>query len=87
MCAAQNPAMMIVGRLFAGFASGINISIIPVYISEYRFPRPAGLWLEFKEHPSLLDIAWRIGLGMLASLLKVMLNGGYLWVFSAWALC
>jgi MFS family permease len=43
MCAAQNPAMMIVGRLFAGFASGINLSIIPVYISEISVPATRGI--------------------------------------------
>jgi MFS family permease len=43
MCAAQNPAMMIVGRLFAGIAAGINISVIPVYISEISLPASRGI--------------------------------------------
>jgi MFS family permease len=37
------PTMMIVGRLFVGFASGINISIIPVYISEISVPVTRGI--------------------------------------------
>ena len=43
MCAAQNPGMMIVGRLFAGIAAGINISVIPVYISEISIPASRGI--------------------------------------------
>lgn len=43
MCAAQNPAMMIVGRLFAGIAAGINVSVIPVYISEISVPASRGI--------------------------------------------
>ncbi|OJJ43673.1 hypothetical protein ASPZODRAFT_19390 [Penicilliopsis zonata CBS 506.65] len=38
MCAAQDPAMMIVGRFCAGVSAGINLSIIPVYIAEISPP-------------------------------------------------
>jgi len=40
--AAQNVGMMIVGRLFAGLACGMILSVAPVYIAEVSPPKNRG---------------------------------------------
>jgi predicted MFS family arabinose efflux permease len=48
-CAAQNLAMVLVGRIFAGWAVGVLSMSVPIYQSECAHPKTRGKHNHFQE--------------------------------------
>ncbi|KAH8667703.1 major facilitator superfamily domain-containing protein [Ilyonectria robusta] len=60
--AAQNPAMMIVGRAFSGFSTGMVYPTAPVYLAELSPPENRGFLVGYAGSFAVGDLQWRIPL-------------------------